>query len=179
MPAEIKNNLTFVPLRFISENLGASVEYDGATKTISITYVDKTGWKEYKESVGKFTIQYPADWKVLDNNTGLKLQSPNGSIIEYKKDARDLAAVIKEKKDRHSTIGWQIISEEPLDAAAPDDGISLFAAKPNEKQPEQTEIYFTTIFKIENGVYVLELSGKGAASAQDLLIFGELLSGLE
>lgn len=36
-PAVIKNSRTFVPLRAISEILGAKVEWDGATRTVSIT----------------------------------------------------------------------------------------------------------------------------------------------
>lgn len=36
-PAVIKNSRTFVPLRAISEILGAKVDWDGTTKTVSIT----------------------------------------------------------------------------------------------------------------------------------------------
>lgn len=36
-PAVIKNSRTFVPLRAISEILGTKVEWDGATRTVSIT----------------------------------------------------------------------------------------------------------------------------------------------
>ena len=37
VPAEIKNSRTMVPLRFVSEALGANVDWDGETKTITIT----------------------------------------------------------------------------------------------------------------------------------------------
>ncbi|MBQ6553651.1 MAG: copper amine oxidase N-terminal domain-containing protein, partial [Firmicutes bacterium] len=37
VPAEIKNSRTMVPLRFVSEALGAKVDWDGETKTITIT----------------------------------------------------------------------------------------------------------------------------------------------
>jgi uncharacterized repeat protein (TIGR02543 family) len=36
-PAFIENNRTYLPLRFISENLGALVEWDGDTSTVTIT----------------------------------------------------------------------------------------------------------------------------------------------
>ncbi|MGE5701903.1 MAG: stalk domain-containing protein [Clostridia bacterium] len=36
-PAQIMNGKTFVPLRFVSEALGAQVKFDAATKTITIT----------------------------------------------------------------------------------------------------------------------------------------------
>ncbi|MGC9090086.1 MAG: copper amine oxidase N-terminal domain-containing protein [Caldisericia bacterium] len=38
VPPQIINKYTYVPLRFISESLNASVEWDGATKTIIIIY---------------------------------------------------------------------------------------------------------------------------------------------
>lgn len=37
VPGKIVNGATLVPLRFVSEALGADVKYEGATKTISIT----------------------------------------------------------------------------------------------------------------------------------------------
>jgi len=36
VPAEITNDRTFVPLRFVSENLGATVGWDGTTRTVAI-----------------------------------------------------------------------------------------------------------------------------------------------
>jgi hypothetical protein len=36
-PPEVKNNRTFVPVRFVAEILGAKVDYDAATRTVTIT----------------------------------------------------------------------------------------------------------------------------------------------
>ena len=36
-PPEILDGRTFIPLRFVSENLGATVKWDEASKTITIT----------------------------------------------------------------------------------------------------------------------------------------------
>ena len=38
VPPIIKNNRTLVPLRFVSQAFGAKVEWDGATKTITLIY---------------------------------------------------------------------------------------------------------------------------------------------
>ena len=38
VPPEIKNGRTFVPIRFVSENLGAQVEWEASTQTITIKY---------------------------------------------------------------------------------------------------------------------------------------------
>ncbi|MCX7745351.1 MAG: copper amine oxidase N-terminal domain-containing protein [Clostridia bacterium] len=42
VPPEISGGRTFVPLRFISENLGAEVKWNGLNKTASIEYVNHT-----------------------------------------------------------------------------------------------------------------------------------------
>ena len=43
VPAQIMNGRTMVPLRFISEAMGATVNWDGSTRTVSIvTNSDKT-----------------------------------------------------------------------------------------------------------------------------------------
>ena len=41
VPAEITDSRTFVPLRFVSENCGAKVDWDGKTRTIAITMPPK------------------------------------------------------------------------------------------------------------------------------------------
>lgn len=40
--AEIRDGRTFVPLRFVSENTGAEVTWDGNTKSVYISYADGT-----------------------------------------------------------------------------------------------------------------------------------------
>ncbi|HOI25755.1 MAG TPA: copper amine oxidase N-terminal domain-containing protein [Caldisericia bacterium] len=36
-PPVIVNGMTFVPVRFVAEILGAKVDYDAATRTVTIT----------------------------------------------------------------------------------------------------------------------------------------------
>lgn len=159
VPAEIKGGRTFVPLRFISENMGATVEYDQDTQIIGITYVNTAGWKEFRESANGIAFKYPADWKVLsEDKTGIKFETPNGSIIEFKTETKDFAAVVKEKKDIHSKDGWQVAADEAIDPAKPNDGHTLSALKGTE--PEKMEVYAAYIFKAGTGLYTLEFNGK-------------------
>lgn len=41
VPAKIKRSRTFVPLRFVSENMGAKVDWDNDTRTVKITTPEK------------------------------------------------------------------------------------------------------------------------------------------
>ncbi|HOQ37009.1 MAG TPA: copper amine oxidase N-terminal domain-containing protein [Acetivibrio sp.] len=56
--SEIVNGRTFVPLRFVSENAGAEVSWDGNTRTVYISYIDdkhELGEMAYYREV-EFTI---------------------------------------------------------------------------------------------------------------------------
>jgi len=61
--AEIKNGRTFVPLRFVSENTGAEVNWDSKTKTVHISYVsdvhklgDVTRYKDLEFSINNVDV---------------------------------------------------------------------------------------------------------------------------
>jgi hypothetical protein len=61
--AEIKNGRTFVPLRFVSENTGAEVDWDSKTRTVRITYVsnlhklgDVTRYKDLEFSINNVDV---------------------------------------------------------------------------------------------------------------------------
>lgn len=85
-PAQIISGTTLVPLRFIGENLGAEVNYDAATKGISILmnyYQNKsldfevvipTGWTVSEESAEDVVIsngKYAALLGLADNSPGI------------------------------------------------------------------------------------------------------------
>lgn len=168
--AEIKGGRTFVPLRFVSENLGADVEYDADTKTIIITYVNTFDWKEFTETANNLVIMYPGDWTVVSSDkANLKLQTPNASVLEFKTETKDLAAVIKDKKDSHSKDGWKVMFDEPIDEAAPNDGHIVSALKGTEE--EITEVYAAYIFKVGTTIYTWEFTGTIANGETDSELF--------
>lgn len=73
-PARIVNGSTLVPLRFISEALGAEVLWDGPTMTININLDDDS-------TVNQEPVQPPAQTPVqknFKNCTELKAVYPNG-----------------------------------------------------------------------------------------------------
>ncbi len=64
----LKNKYTLVPLRFISENLGANVRWDGKTKTVTITDGDKT----IKLVEGKKTVS--VNGKTVSIDTAIEIK---------------------------------------------------------------------------------------------------------
>ncbi len=68
-PPVIRNGSTWVPLRFLSENLGATVRYDPAVRQITITYnpVEHSGSHDHGNSVEEVKEDGPS--VMIDNST--------------------------------------------------------------------------------------------------------------
>ncbi|TYQ14898.1 UNVERIFIED_CONTAM: copper amine oxidase-like protein [Acetivibrio alkalicellulosi] len=86
VPPEITDNRTFVPLRFVSESIGADVGWDGVTRTVTITLsreVLKLGQQgTYKDRV--FTVDSISD-KDESNRiviTGTTNSNARGMLLE-------------------------------------------------------------------------------------------------
>lgn len=68
--AEITDSRTFVPLRFVSENLGATVLWDGATRTVAIEYntislVEEPEDEEFPASSGAIGVFDNGDIRII------------------------------------------------------------------------------------------------------------------
>ncbi|MDQ2087654.1 copper amine oxidase N-terminal domain-containing protein [Herbivorax sp. ANBcel31] len=73
VPAEIVNGRTFVPLRFVAENSGGEVSWDGDTRTVYITYVfdrynlgDTAYFNEFEFSIE--SVDITSDGRVITVN---------------------------------------------------------------------------------------------------------------
>ena len=64
VPAQIFENITFVPLRFISESMGAKVDWDGATWTVTIT-TDKAHWSDSGDNLSANRL-FTSKWVNMD-----------------------------------------------------------------------------------------------------------------
>lgn len=83
VPAEITENRLFVPLRFISESLGAVVNYDAADKKITVQCADTSEWEWYTAPISELQYRYPTDWSITteEDDTTVVFTSPNGSTM--------------------------------------------------------------------------------------------------
>ncbi len=80
VPTKLVNGRTMVPLRFVSETFGASVSWDAAAETVTITSAptqpkqdSKDIYKDfltYENTKYDLRVKYPKDWIKKENNMG-------------------------------------------------------------------------------------------------------------
>lgn len=112
VPPELKKGRTFVPLRFISENLGARITYDPNEQRIVILYVDFDGWTEIEDQTTKLVLKIPTNFEVYQSDISLQLKTPNGTIFTIKSDSRDINTALDETRNKFSKNGWQIFMDK-------------------------------------------------------------------
>ncbi len=174
--AETKGGRTFVPVRFVSEALGADVQYDDETQTITISLVDPTGWKEWKLPVLGNILSYPPDWTVNEAAYKLDLTSPLGSRMVISVVDEDPAKIVADKKTALVSEGFQVIAEGLIDKAYPERGSSLIMGKINFQNPDDSDFHFIFVIKEGEGIISLEMTTKLAASKKDMPVLGKVLS---
>jgi hypothetical protein len=65
VPAQISDGSTFIPLRFVSESMGAEVEWDGSTRTVTIT-TDKAHWSDSGDNLS-VNLLFSSEWIDMDS----------------------------------------------------------------------------------------------------------------
>lgn len=125
--AELKGGRTFIPLRFVSESLGAYVTYFDAEKKVSVTYADMTGWKDYTAPLNELKYKYPLDWKVSteQDDVFVRFTSPRDSNlwVQWASDKPEEAR--KFFKQRAEELGWKLISDELKNPNNPNEGSTI------------------------------------------------------
>lgn len=93
VPAQIKENRVYVPLRFVSENMNFSVEWNGSEKTVVL--VSKNITKEENKFLKAEITSEEAVFTFLNNNisyTKLLLRSPDRLVVDIKECVNTLVA---------------------------------------------------------------------------------------
>ena len=119
VPGQLINGSTYVPLRFISESLGAKVDYNAATKGISILL------NTFKNKDHNFEMVLPAGW-TADVEAKEGISFTNGADGEaifalidetdgVKPSDTDAAALFEDYKDKE---GFNYSTEENVIVAA-------------------------------------------------------------
>lgn len=166
VPAESKGGRTFIPLRFVSEALGATVGYDEATATVSVSYVDSSKWTDYKDSkTNEVLFRYPTDWKVATEQDGAVtvFTSPLGSEVSIFGLNLTMTEAVENLKKSAPEQGFKFDSEVNYDNSDPKAGkVLTFINK--DLTNSENDIY--------EYIYILRQSG-----TQDVLIIDETMGG--
>ncbi len=174
VPPQIINGRTMLPLRFVTEELGCTVEWDGNTKTITITYnlevpseinkVSSEGEKIFTSLGGELTL-----------SDGTKLIVPPNS---FSKDTKvTLKSIINPSFSTVDTLGFEIAGlkelkgEIELQANGPkglkNDELQIFGY-----DHENQEIYnFKFEYDLNNGLLKVKISPQSLLSEKLDYIF--------
>lgn len=174
VPAEITGGRTFVPLRFVSEALGAQVDYNAETKNVRVVFVDTSDWKEFNDEDGIIS-RYPTDWSVTGNATvGLDVYSPSGSKLSVIYVQNDPAEVLEAEKTEYTEKGFEVIEEGPVDPNDSTQGLSLNLVKANETDQSSLETVTILASKDEKGTLVVTIYTT-VENSVDLIVIDKLL----
>ena len=143
--AEIKSGRTFIPLRFVSESLGAWVGYEAKTQMVTVRYVDRQNWKVYEVNP-ETTYKYPSNWKVTKEQNGIPcFTSPNDSKLWVYYLELSVDEAVAQIKSEAPGNGYTLESEEPIWADNPSAGTILTFSKasnnPNDSYMNYIYIY--------------------------------------
>jgi hypothetical protein len=111
VPAQLINERTYVPLRFISENMGSKVDYNANTRAISISM------KKYLSKDRGFEMVFPADW-VMDAETAEGVKISHGTCQSQ--------VGLADKGDGINTSNFNKFAEECFKDYATKDGLNKF-----------------------------------------------------
>lgn len=162
VPAEVKEGSTFIPLRFVSEALGASVDYDAATRTVIVTAVNTAGWVTFTDSNGE-TFIYPQDWTVSGNtDTVITITSPLGTIITGQEVQTAVSEVIGREKAMHSNDGFELVKEGLIDENDPDSGYEALFLNVDTSDMGNSELIGVLAFEDADKHYVFKFKAKAS-----------------
>ena len=178
VPAEIVGGRTFIPLRFVSEALGADVGYNGDLELVSVVLVDTYGWKDYSDTTTGDKIYYPADWTVDGSSDTFGITSPAGSEILLTVSQDEPSDIISTKTDEYSKVNFEKLEESPVDEANPDNGTAVAYMKFNPDDMEASEMCVLVVIKVEEGTFVFEMTSPITAGEEDMLVYQKMFSDL-
>lgn len=174
VPAVVMEGRTFIPLRFVSEALGASVDYDADTQIITVVAIDTADWLTFTDSDGE-THHYPKGWTINENkDTSIAITSPLGTIITGQEIQTELSEVIAQEKAIHRNDGFELIKEGLVDENDSDSGYLAIFVKTDISSEANSELAGVFAFKDAAGKhYALKFKGK-ALNSIDFLILSKI-----
>lgn len=157
VPAQIINNSTLVPLRLISENLGAKIVYNEATRGIAITL------QKYTDKDKGFEMIIPDGWTISKETAEEITLSAQNGLCQTKIGLAD-------KGEGINASNFNIFAEECFkEFAGKDEMNSLVKDNIGVVGYMEDGLIVVSAYKLlDNGIYYVVFSGD-AESADDII----------
>ncbi len=152
VPAELKQGRTFIPLRFVSENLGAEVDWDSDTSTVTVQTIDTTGWKQLNYSDNTLAARYPAGWNVSlqQNDSILTLTNSRGTEAYAYLTDRNVDQLTTLKLSAAQEAGFVLDYKDYYDPNDHDKGMFLSFHKDDPQNPNNSLINYVFAYKLDD-----------------------------
>ena len=172
VPANIKDSRTFVPLRFVSEALGAKVEWIGETRTVLITTTQVVSEKFIEPKFGSIVTSSVTGLVIYNHNDyykagGYTIKADNLTYPELNVVKMNAAGtIVNEEYNAEASSSQMNSSKSYLTLNAVHNGTSSNLISPKIKIEDGTEIKFKVTVSNEKDtkVYypVITMGVKGA-----------------
>jgi plastocyanin len=138
VPAQLVNNSTYVPVRFLSENLGIQVEYDGATRTVSLNTNSSPAFKVIGVNEGDI---------LYSNQVKLSVAAFNHELVDFRsnmeaKDGQGHVHIWLDTDPTNPKVAYKLTKGEPVvfDNVAPGDHTLTVQLVGNNHKPVAPEV---------------------------------------
>ncbi len=176
---EITKGRIFIPLRFVSEQLGAYVDYDSDQQEVLVRYVNNSGWLEYKyPGETEASYRYPVNWTLTADINGIPcFNSPNGSKLWCYGLPDRLNDSINYMKEEQKKNGYTLISEELVYPEDPEYGVCLTFSMPSDRANVD---YVDYLYILDDGEqsYVYDMKIYETDINMDWVVMTEITGGL-
>ncbi|MGE5389606.1 MAG: copper amine oxidase N-terminal domain-containing protein [Deltaproteobacteria bacterium] len=141
---EIREGCLFVPLRFMTESLGAYVTFESKTNSITITCINKARWGWDSDPKNDIWYWYPEDWAIShdDKNDATKFTSPNGSVLYIKEYEGSPAEYYQFIKKEAQDQGLELNYEKKYAPGSYDEGFELHYTDISSDSAKQNRCYY-------------------------------------
>lgn len=173
VPAESIGGRTFIPLRFVSEALGAVVDYDAKSQAITVTLIDTAGWKTFNLA-GNETLLYPSDWILTgDITSNLNILSPSGTNFTLYPAEADPAQLRSIQEATFTSQGYDFMTEVPIDGV---DGSAAVYSKLDLQDTANSDIIVAATLEIEGQPFIMEINTKLSYMDGDMAIITKMFT---
>lgn len=145
VPAQLINNSTFVPVRFLSENLGVQVGYDDATRTVSLNTSSSPAFKVIGVNQGDI---------LYTNQVKLSVAAFNHELADFRtnteaKEGQGHIHIWLDTDPANPKLAYKLVNGEPVifDNVAPGDHTLTVQLVGNNHKPVAPEFKQVITFK--------------------------------